>query len=305
MMRYRFIYKDQLQPVAKLDGDGNILEQYVYGETSHTPSYIMKNGTTYRVISDHLGSVRMVVDSDTGTVAQEISYDEFGNVLSDSNPGFQPFYYVGGVYDLDTGLVKFGARDYDPEVGRWTSKEPLGFNGASNFYVYAGNDPVNFVDVTGLAPGDPFKTVDAAAQDADSWLFSTEPHPDVEYASAIYEYSQYNSTTKVCETFYSYDELVPGGERYFLLVPPKNKKTVAIYHNHVIYKSLKHMSARGPYMDLPQSHFRNLIYYMGRENLDKIHKYTPISPIGKNAIPNNYKKNNYFGDYQLIDTVWK
>ena len=36
----RFIYKDQLEPVAKLDGDGNILEQYVYGETSHTPGYI-------------------------------------------------------------------------------------------------------------------------------------------------------------------------------------------------------------------------------------------------------------------------
>jgi len=38
----RFIYKDQLQPVAKLDGDGNILEQYVYGEISHTPGYIIK-----------------------------------------------------------------------------------------------------------------------------------------------------------------------------------------------------------------------------------------------------------------------
>ena len=165
----RFIYKDQLEPIAKLDGDGNILEQYVYGEISHVPSYIIKNGTTYRVISDHLGSVRKVVDSVTGTVAQEITYDEFGNVLSDSNPGFQPFYYVGGVYDLDTKLVKFGARDYDPETGRWLQKEPLGFEGSMNFYSYCDADPINLIDITGLAPGDYFATQEAAAVDAMNW----------------------------------------------------------------------------------------------------------------------------------------
>lgn len=115
----RFIYQDQLEPVAKVDGEGTVLELYVYAEKGHVPSYMVKGGTTYRVISDHLGSVRMVVDAQSGTIAQEITYDEFGIVLSDTNPGFQPFYFAGGVYDLDTKLVKFGARDYDPEVGRW------------------------------------------------------------------------------------------------------------------------------------------------------------------------------------------
>ena len=63
---------------------------------------------------------------------------------------FQPFGFAGGIYDADTGLVRFGARDYDPEVGRWTSKDPIGFRGAVNFYMYVGNDPVNRVDPTGL-----------------------------------------------------------------------------------------------------------------------------------------------------------
>ena len=78
-------------------------------------------------------------------------FDTFGNIISDSAPAFElPFRFAGGIYDKDTNLIRFGVRDYDPEVGRWTSKEPLGFSGARNWYVYAGNDGVNYVDVNGL-----------------------------------------------------------------------------------------------------------------------------------------------------------
>lgn len=51
-----------------------------------------------------------------------------------------------------TGLVRFGTRDYDAGVGRWTSKDPIGFWGrGSNHFVYAGNDPINWIDPAGLA----------------------------------------------------------------------------------------------------------------------------------------------------------
>ena len=67
-----------------------------------------------------------------------------------ANPGFQPFGFAGGLYDPDTGLVRFGARDYDPEVGRWTAKDPIRFDGGTtNLYVYADKDPVNLIDQTG------------------------------------------------------------------------------------------------------------------------------------------------------------
>ncbi|MBQ6136501.1 MAG: hypothetical protein IJI73_03930, partial [Kiritimatiellae bacterium] len=68
---------------------------------------------TYRIITDNQGSVRLVVDSDTGEVAQRLDYDSFGRVLRDTNPGFQPFGVQGGLYDPDTGLVEFGCRWYD------------------------------------------------------------------------------------------------------------------------------------------------------------------------------------------------
>ncbi|MFN3988491.1 MAG: RHS repeat-associated core domain-containing protein, partial [Rhodocyclaceae bacterium] len=56
----------------------------------------------------------------------------------------------GGVYDRDTGLTRFGARDYDAETGRWTAKDPILFAGGdTNLYGYADRNPVNFTDPTG------------------------------------------------------------------------------------------------------------------------------------------------------------
>ncbi|MCK5147777.1 RHS repeat-associated core domain-containing protein [bacterium] len=110
---------------------------------------MIKDGVRYRFVTDHLGSVRLVLNATTGAVAQRLDYDAFGQVLLNSNPDFQPFGYAGCLSDTHTGLMRFGARDYDAGVGRWTAKEPLGFNGSNNFYSYCHNDPLNLVDPGG------------------------------------------------------------------------------------------------------------------------------------------------------------
>jgi RHS repeat-associated protein len=112
---------------------------------------VMNDGTVYRFITDHLGSVRLVVNAETGQVVQRMDYDAFGRVLEDTNPGFQPFGFAGGLYDDDTGLVRFGARDYDAHNGRWTAKDPILFGGGLvNLYSYAGSNPVDLLDPDGL-----------------------------------------------------------------------------------------------------------------------------------------------------------
>jgi len=145
-----FLYAAGRRPVAELDGSGNVVSTFVYGTRPHVPDYMVRGGTEYRIISDNLGSPRLVVNAQTGAVAQRIDYDEFGNVTQDTNPGFQPFGFIGGLYDRDTGLVCIGGREYMPKIGRWTTRDPNSFfGGDTNLYVYGLADPVNYYDPLG------------------------------------------------------------------------------------------------------------------------------------------------------------
>jgi RHS repeat-associated protein len=145
-------YPSGTQVVAELDASGAIVSRFLYGSKPHVPDAMVRAGRTYRLVSDERGSIRLVVDdAASGAVAQRIDYDVWGNVMSDSSPGFQPFGFAGGLYDADTGLVRFGARDYDASAGRWTAKDPIRFDGAQpNLYARGRNDPINAHDPSGL-----------------------------------------------------------------------------------------------------------------------------------------------------------
>jgi RHS repeat-associated protein len=145
-----FIYDGQIRIVGEFDGAGVLVSRFVYA-AGNAPEYFVKGGNTYRLLKDQVGSVRLVVNAATGSVAQRIDYDEWGNVVADSNPGLQPFGFAGGLYDRDTGLVRFGARDYDPHTGRWLRKDPIRFRGGdTNLYAYAAGNPVTLSDPLGL-----------------------------------------------------------------------------------------------------------------------------------------------------------
>src|SRR4029077_2419615 len=83
-----WLYQDTLRPIAELDASGNVLSRFVYAGSSHVPAYVIKGGVTYRLIVDHLGGPRLVVDTASGAIAQELDYDAFGVVVRDTNPGF-------------------------------------------------------------------------------------------------------------------------------------------------------------------------------------------------------------------------
>jgi RHS repeat-associated protein len=146
----QWIYDGQLRPVAEMNSAGTVTATYIYATHINVPDYVVKGTTTYRVITDHLGSLRFVINTSNGTIAQRIDYDDWGNVLVNTAPDWTPFGFAGGIYDKDTKLTRFGARDYDAEVGRWTSKDPILFKGLqANLYSYTLNDPVNIQDFSG------------------------------------------------------------------------------------------------------------------------------------------------------------
>ncbi|RKG82245.1 hypothetical protein D7W79_03040 [Corallococcus exercitus] len=164
-----FLYEGR-RVIAELDGAGSIVSRFVHATRGHAPDFMVKGGITYRILTDPLGSPRLVVDTRNGTVAQRMEYDVWGNVVADSNPGFQPFGFAGGLYDRDTKLTRFGARDYDAETGRWTAKDPIRFAGGdSNLYAYVGNDPVNLIDPSGRFAG-PTPVVTVAAGASLNWV---------------------------------------------------------------------------------------------------------------------------------------
>lgn len=146
-----FLYGDQLNPVAELDGSGNVVSRFIYGSKANVPDYMIRGGETFRILSDHLGSVRLVVNVSTGSIAQRLSYDAWGRVVEDTNSGWQPFGFAGGV--LERGLVRFGVRDYHADAGVFTTPDPAVRAGlVANSYHYAGGDPINRFDLDGRIP---------------------------------------------------------------------------------------------------------------------------------------------------------
>ena len=171
-IKKRWLYRNQLAPLAELTSTGELEALFIYGSRPNVPDLVIKrsvaqNGVvsykTYRLFSDQLGSPRMAVNvDDKDDIPYRVDYSAFGvpewkGTGAFATPKFDwiPFGFAGGLFDPNTELVRFGARDYDPSIGRWISKDPILFDGGqANLYVYVGNDPVNLADPSGLAPKD-------------------------------------------------------------------------------------------------------------------------------------------------------
>jgi RHS repeat-associated protein len=82
-----------------------------------------------------------------GRTVQSYDYDSFGNLKDQKERIKQPYTFTAREWDRETGLYYYRARYYDPKVGRFISKDPIGFDGGDvNLYQYVGNNPVNFTD---------------------------------------------------------------------------------------------------------------------------------------------------------------
>ena len=147
----KYLWQGLTRLLAVYDGSDNLLMRFEYAD-GRMPVAMTKGSSTYYLTYDQIGSLRIVADA-SGNVVKRIEYDSFGNIISDNDLTFEiPFGFAGGLHDRDTGLVRFGYRDYDPDIGRWSAKDPIFFPGGdTDLYGYVLNDPVNLVDPDGRA----------------------------------------------------------------------------------------------------------------------------------------------------------
>jgi len=132
----KYLWANLTTLLAIYDKDDNLVQRFEYAD-QRMPIAMMQNNQKYYLHYGQVGSLRAITDTDKNII-KEVSYDTFGNILSDSNEAFNiPFGFAGGLQDNDTGLVRFGYRDCDPFTGKWTAKDPIGFSGGdSNLYGY-------------------------------------------------------------------------------------------------------------------------------------------------------------------------
>ena len=119
-------------------------------------------------------------------------------------------------------------RYYDPTAGRFLTKDPIGFAGGDvNLYRYVFNNPINWIDSFGLAPGDVFETKDEAAIDAIDFIMNTSNREGREYGGFIYRNKK----------GFSYTEAMPGTPRNIDVktfnCPPEGTQKEGIYHTHI------------------------------------------------------------------------
>ena len=106
-------------------------------------------GVNYYFTKDHLGSIREMTNS-SGVVQARYTYDPYGRRTKLSGSLDADFGFTGHYYHTSSGLNLAMYRAYDASVGRWLNRDPAQEKADINLYRYVGNNPVGYVDPTGL-----------------------------------------------------------------------------------------------------------------------------------------------------------
>jgi len=146
---YTYVYDNEdiiLEILTNSKGKKIETSRYLHGPGIDEPLAIEQKGKVYFYHADGLGSIITLSDH-KGKVVQSYEYSAFGELKHHGNKVKSSYTYTGREWDKETGLYFYRARYYDPTIGRFISKDPIGFAGGDiNLYGYVRNNPVNWID---------------------------------------------------------------------------------------------------------------------------------------------------------------
>jgi RHS repeat-associated protein len=133
----------EAQPCEERDANGAVTKRFYAGLGEQIA------GANYYFATDHLGSVREMTDA-SGAVRVRYDYDPYGRLTKTTGDLEADFGFTGFYRHQASGPSLTLFRAYDPTLGRWLSRDPIGEQSGINLYGYVANDPVNAIDPLGL-----------------------------------------------------------------------------------------------------------------------------------------------------------
>lgn len=192
---------DGLNVIIERDKDNNTIATYTRGlsygggiggiisvtQAENDNSEAEQGWKTLYYHYDGIGAVTALTDEE-GEVEQEYTYDAYGNLLSVNGSVSNPYQFSTKEYNPDSGLIYFGVRYYDPRLGRFITKDPLGMIDGPNVYLYCSNNPVNLIDPLGLCEEETDKeNIELSKiQEAIDNLVKNTPHVGLPWDSILY-----------------------------------------------------------------------------------------------------------------------
>ena len=141
-----YLYGKGQQVLEERDGANQLKKLFIYGANGKIAT-IDKDGNKKYVISDQLGS-SSVITNEKGEELARYKYSPFGNLIKSKGETEESYRFTGKEFDKLTGLYYYGARYYDPTIGRFISEDPV--KEGWNWFAYCKNNPLKYVDPNGL-----------------------------------------------------------------------------------------------------------------------------------------------------------
>jgi RHS repeat-associated protein len=152
-----FVWDNESRLLAEYSEDSStstaeLTQLYSYVPGEYAPSQVTDSNGNYQVVSDHLGTPKLLVDIDSEAIVWRATKEAFGTTSVDEDVDGDGvdvtlnFRFPGQYADAESGLYYNYYRDYDPGVGRYIQSDPIGLQGGLNTYGYVTGNPLAFVD---------------------------------------------------------------------------------------------------------------------------------------------------------------